>query len=91
MEQLPPQTILWNEQSVAVYLKEKGFAKYSQAFIDNHITGDVLLELDYATLKDIGMVHVGDRATLLNLIKRLPGSLPSRTAIAKFLVVNFTI
>ncbi|KNC97082.1 STE/STE11 protein kinase [Spizellomyces punctatus DAOM BR117] len=69
----------WDEKLVGFWLIENGFERFGPAFADNHITGQALLELNYDTLKDIGVMSVGDRARILQAIKkqlRGPRSVP---------------
>jgi SAM domain (Sterile alpha motif) len=60
----------WNPLQVAKWLNENGFKEYSDFFVEHQITGDLLLDLDYTTLKDIGVIVVGDRARILQAIKK---------------------
>ena len=39
-------------------------------FLKHEITGDLLLDLNYNSLRDIGVVIVGDRARILQAIKQ---------------------
>ncbi|KAI8925135.1 sterile alpha motif/pointed domain-containing protein, partial [Entophlyctis helioformis] len=59
----------WDERRVAAWLAEIGFESYQAAFIENKITGEVLRELNYTYLRDIGVKIVGDRARILQAIK----------------------
>ncbi|KAI9099831.1 hypothetical protein DFS34DRAFT_509727 [Phlyctochytrium arcticum] len=60
----------WSESQVANWLSELGFERFAKDFIENSVNGDVLLELNYDTLKEIGVVSVGDRARILQAIKK---------------------
>ncbi|KAJ8325446.1 ATP binding [Batrachochytrium dendrobatidis] len=61
---------LWSEQRVVQWLQELGLEQYAQTFIDNRISGDVLLELNYTSLRDMGIRIVGDSARILQSLRR---------------------
>jgi hypothetical protein len=52
-------------------LNEIGLHRYADQFVSNHITGDILLDLDYMLLKDVGVKTIGDRKRILVAIERL--------------------
>jgi hypothetical protein len=53
------------------WLSENDFGEYQDNFTKHQITGDLLPDLNYATLKDIGVLIVGDRARIMQAIKKL--------------------
>ncbi len=64
---------------------------YSDKFIAHNITGSILPELNYEILKEIGVQKVGERARILQAVKKLGTSnrpstpvstVPSRSASA---------
>lgn len=61
----------WQDAHIARWLTDNKCAHYIQAFKDNDIRGDIILELDMDTLKEIGLVSVGDRTRIRNAIKQL--------------------
>jgi hypothetical protein len=61
----------WHDPHIARWLTDNKCAQYIQAFRDNDIRGDIILELDMDTLKEIGLVSVGDRTRIRNAIKLL--------------------
>ncbi|KAL4245817.1 hypothetical protein ABKN59_001635 [Abortiporus biennis] len=63
----------WNEQEVIEWLKSKGFDQgVCDKFIEQEITGDVLLELDANVLKsEIGITAYGKRVRIANAIAEL--------------------
>ena len=61
----------WHDPHIARWLTDNKCAQYIQAFRDNDIRGDIILELDMNTLKEIGLVSVGDRTRIRNAIKLL--------------------
>jgi mitogen-activated protein kinase kinase kinase len=61
----------WHDPHIARWLTDNKCAQYIQAFKDNDIRGDIILELDMDTLKEIGLVSVGDRTRIRNAIKQL--------------------
>ncbi|KAJ3344109.1 hypothetical protein HDU93_003272 [Gonapodya sp. JEL0774] len=75
----------WGETEVGSWLEEHGLGKWKQAFIMNNITGIILLDLGYDSLKQMNIHTVGDRARIINAIKKLkvtslkPSGPPSAT------------
>ena len=61
----------WHDAHIARWLTDNKCAQYIQAFRDNDIRGDIILELDMNTLKEIGLISVGDRTRIRNAIKLL--------------------
>lgn len=54
----------WDEYRVADWLKSINCAQYVDVFRQNHITGENLMDLDQATLKDMGIRKIGDRVRI---------------------------
>ncbi|KAJ2824311.1 ATP binding [Coemansia erecta] len=65
------QVMQWNEHRVCQWVCEQGFGKYENAFRDNLITGEALVELDYGLLKELSVRTVGERVRLDLAIRRL--------------------
>ncbi|PPQ86844.1 hypothetical protein CVT25_012563 [Psilocybe cyanescens] len=61
----------WTDDSVAKWLSEIKCGCHEEAFKANDIRGDVLLELDQITLKEMGISSIGDRLRILNAVKAL--------------------
>ena len=61
----------WNDQHVARWLADNKCAHHAQAFANHDIRGDVLLDLDQQTLREMGITSVGDRIKILNGVKSL--------------------
>lgn len=61
----------WTDQHVALWLQSCKCSNQAEVFADNDIRGDVVLDLDHATLKEMGIVSVGDRARIVNAVKQL--------------------
>ncbi|KAI0787073.1 hypothetical protein BC629DRAFT_1593605 [Irpex lacteus] len=63
----------WNVDEVVDWLKSKGFDQgVCDIFIEQEITGDVLLELDHNVLKtEFGIMAFGKRARIINAIAEL--------------------
>ncbi|OBZ75595.1 Protein kinase byr2 [Grifola frondosa] len=61
----------WTDGHVALWLSEIKCGHHAATFKANDIRGDVLLELDQITLKEMGMVSVGDRLRIVNAVKAL--------------------
>ncbi|KAI0703621.1 hypothetical protein BC835DRAFT_1262731 [Cytidiella melzeri] len=61
----------WNDSHVASWLANLKCPHQAQLFKENDIRGDVLLELDQTTLKEMGMFSVGDRIRVVAGVKVL--------------------
>ncbi|KZT67747.1 Pkinase-domain-containing protein [Daedalea quercina L-15889] len=61
----------WDDSLVARWLSDVKCGHLASTFSANDIRGDVLLELDQVTLKEMGMASVGDRLRVLNGVKSL--------------------
>lgn len=61
----------WDDSTVARWLSDIRCGHLANTFSANDIRGDVLLELDQLTLKEMGMSSVGDRLRVLNGVKSL--------------------
>ncbi|CAG8708874.1 24135_t:CDS:10 [Dentiscutata erythropus] len=61
----------WDVRQVCRWLDEVGFGSEINNFIDNDITGDVLLELHLSTLKELNVVSFGKRVHIMNAINAL--------------------
>ncbi|KAL6305267.1 hypothetical protein BKA93DRAFT_220477 [Sparassis latifolia] len=61
----------WTDAHVARWLTDIKCGHHAATFKANDIRGDVLLELDQVTLKEMGMTSVGDRLRIVNAVKFL--------------------
>lgn len=61
----------WNTDQVGQWISSLGFPQYSKAFIENNITGDVLVHLDHDDISDIGVAKIGHRVLILKSIYQL--------------------
>jgi len=61
----------WADDHVAQWLTEIKCGCYQETFTANDIRGDILLELDQVTLKELGISCIGDRLRILNAVKIL--------------------
>jgi len=61
----------WTDFHVACWLSDIKCGNHAATFKTNDIRGDVLLELDQVTLKEMGVTSIGDRLRILNAIKAL--------------------
>lgn len=76
LEPLPGMTFpdylrTWTDSHVASWLASIKCSHHSTVFRANDIRGDVLLELDQATLKEMGVFTVGDRIRIVAGVKAL--------------------
>ncbi|KAJ1727248.1 ATP binding, partial [Coemansia biformis] len=65
------QVMQWNEQRVCQWVREQGFGKYEEAFHEQQVNGEALVELDYGLLKELSVRTVGERVRLNLAIRRL--------------------
>lgn len=70
---MDPSLVLdWNEEQVVEqFLKPCQMEHLAKAFIDSHITGNVLIALEEVHQKELGCDKVGDRIMLLDYLKVL--------------------
>ncbi|KXN86865.1 Serine/threonine-protein kinase STE11 [Leucoagaricus sp. SymC.cos] len=61
----------WNDAQTARWLAECKCVHHADAFKANDIRGDILLELDQATLRELGITSIGDRLRMLNAVRNL--------------------
>ncbi|KAF8495632.1 hypothetical protein JB92DRAFT_2818098 [Gautieria morchelliformis] len=61
----------WNDGHVARWLADNKCAHHAQSFANHDIRGDILLDLDQQTLREMGIASVGDRIKILNAVKSL--------------------
>ncbi|KAF2197341.1 hypothetical protein GQ43DRAFT_381224 [Delitschia confertaspora ATCC 74209] len=58
----------WTEDQTADFLRSIGLPQYAKTFIEEGITGDALVALQHAELKEMGMSSVGHRLTILKAV-----------------------
>ena len=61
----------WTDIHVAQWLTDARCSKVIPIFRDNHIRGDVVLDLDQNVLKEMGITSVGDRIKIMSAVKVL--------------------
>ncbi|KAG2174456.1 hypothetical protein INT44_006719 [Umbelopsis vinacea] len=61
----------WKERDVADWLESLNYGQFTQKFIENNINGEVLLELDNPTLKEMDIKTVGERVRILTAVRHL--------------------
>ncbi|KAJ3218954.1 Adaptor for signal transduction [Dinochytrium kinnereticum] len=61
----------WSAYEVGSWLKSIGLAAYEGAFIENDISGDILVHADHGMLKELGVTSVGVRLQLLRSLSRI--------------------
>jgi mitogen-activated protein kinase kinase kinase len=61
----------WTDTHVARWLSDIKCGNHAPTFRANDIRGDVLLELDQDTLKEMGVASIGDRLRIINAVKSL--------------------
>lgn len=71
-KELPADPMTWNVDEVVAWGKQKGFDALTVGkFAEHEISGDVLLEMDVAMLKEIDLIAFGRRVHIFNAIKEL--------------------
>jgi len=61
----------WSDLHVSTWLTNVKCGHHSTTFRASDIRGDILLDLDQVTLKEIGIFSVGDRLRIVNAVKHL--------------------
>ncbi|EIE80009.1 hypothetical protein G6F46_011652 [Rhizopus delemar] len=64
----------WDTEQVAEWLNSVGFSSVAQQFVDQEITGDILLELNIDALKELGINTFGKRYKIMQAITALKES-----------------
>jgi len=62
---------LWAKEQVGNWLLALGLEMYIPRFLDSAVNGEVLLNLDSTTLKQLGVVSKNDREKIKERIKEL--------------------
>ncbi|CAO3636045.1 unnamed protein product [Mucor hiemalis] len=63
--------LLWDENKVTKWMSSIGFSSFEKQFKEQGITGDVLVNLDHESLRDLSMLTVGQRMDMLKNIYQL--------------------
>ncbi|CAO3619874.1 unnamed protein product [Cunninghamella blakesleeana] len=61
----------WNLEQVASWLNAKDMSSIATLFLEQEITGDILLQLDMDSLKELGITAFGKRYKLMQAINAL--------------------
>ncbi|KAG5220458.1 ATP binding [Salix suchowensis] len=69
----------WSDSHVARWLTDIKCGNHAATFKANDIRGDILLELDQVTLKEMGVSSIGDRLRIVNAVKILRQKASTRT------------
>ncbi|KAI0054116.1 Pkinase-domain-containing protein [Auriscalpium vulgare] len=75
----------WTDTHISGWLTEVKCSHQASTFKANDIRGDVLLELDQETLKEMGITSIGDRLRILNAVKQLRQKCSTKTDRNSFL------
>ncbi|GIZ39029.1 hypothetical protein CKM354_000242100 [Cercospora kikuchii] len=70
----------WDEERVGEWLKSINCAQYVEIFKRNNITGENLMDLDQATLKEMGIKKIGDRVRINSHAKTFRNNVYKRTS-----------
>ncbi|KAI8336561.1 hypothetical protein BC941DRAFT_471102 [Chlamydoabsidia padenii] len=74
----------WSAEQVGSWLGLMGFSDMASTFKDQEITGDILLELDVESLKELNVTTFGKRFKIYNAIKVLADENGTRKEAATF-------
>lgn len=64
----------WDEERVAEWLRSINCSQYVSLFLKNNITGSNLMELDAPSLKEMGILKMGDRKRIEAQAKKFRAS-----------------
>jgi mitogen-activated protein kinase kinase kinase len=73
-EQALTHSRIWEEERVAEWLRSINCSQYVSLFLKNNITGSNLMELDAASLKEMGILKMGDRKRIEAQAKKFRAS-----------------
>jgi hypothetical protein len=62
---------LWSSHQVAQWLVQNGFEEFKDLFLKHEVSGDILLDLNFKLLGEIGVFLPKDRARILQIIKKV--------------------
>jgi len=62
---------MWAKEQVGNWLLALNMEMYIPRFLDSNVTGEILLNLDSTTLKQLGVVSKNDREKIKEKIKEL--------------------
>jgi mitogen-activated protein kinase kinase kinase len=79
---------MWSDSHVARWLSDIKCGSHASTFKMNDIRGDVLLELDQVTLKEMGIASIGDRFRIVNAVKILRQKCSTRSTLPLFEAVR---
>ena len=74
----------WDESRVGDWLRSINCGQYVNIFRQNHITGEALMDIDSATLKEMGINKLGDRVRIGAQAKVFRNSVYKRTSKRNF-------
>ncbi|GBC09395.1 hypothetical protein RclHR1_08820006 [Rhizophagus clarus] len=67
-----PHPVTWNVEQVCTWLSKRGFESEVHHFVENDITGDILINLSISTLlKELNINSFGKRVHIMNAINEL--------------------
>ncbi|KAG8760151.1 Adaptor for signal transduction [Serendipita sp. 396] len=69
--QLPATLMDYSEHDVAFFLSTLGLDQYEQQILEHGISGEILQALDSESLKEIGILSVGQRLVILKAVYNL--------------------
>ncbi|KAI1795796.1 Pkinase-domain-containing protein [Ganoderma leucocontextum] len=75
----------WTDAHVALWLSDIKCGHHAATFRANDIRGDIILELDQMTLREMGMASVGDRLRIVNAVRQLRAKCASNTVLSSIL------
>lgn len=70
----------WDEARVAEWLRSINCSEYVEIFKKNNINGENLMDMDQATLKEMGVKKVGDRVRIGTQAKVFRNNVYKRTS-----------
>ncbi|KAK5093252.1 ATP binding, partial [Cryomyces antarcticus] len=70
----------WDEERVGAWLRSINCSQYVELFQQNNINGENLMDMDQATLKDMGIKKIGDRVRIGSQAKLFRNSVYKRTS-----------
>ena len=74
----------WDEGRVGEWLRSINCGQWANIFRQNHITGEVLLDIDTATLKEMGINKLGDRVRIGSAAKVFRNAVYKKTSKRSF-------
>lgn len=78
----------WTDQHISRWLADHKCIALASTFKEHDIRGDVILDLDQQTLKEMGITSIGDRIRIINAVKALRLKCAARNTVVSSITIS---